>query len=214
MPIHDWARVDADLFHHFHRCWTTAVCNDLNGGLLPPSFSALLERRTPVDSAHGLRGDRVVVRRRLTEAVCVIEVVSQADKRGQRAFEQLVGQAVRFLRNDVSLLMVDLFAPTIRDPRGLPGAIWAEVNESFNPAMDKRLTVASYMTGHPSGRSTPCLFLEPVEVGDLLPNMPAFLEPDAYVLVPLEPAYLRAWESCPPSMRELVERGRLADEGG
>jgi hypothetical protein len=44
MPVHDWSRVDANLFHHFHRQWTIAVCNSLNTGLLPPGYSALVEQ--------------------------------------------------------------------------------------------------------------------------------------------------------------------------
>jgi len=96
MPIHDWARVDADLFHHFHRCWTVSICDALNGGLLPTPFSALLERRTPDNSLadSGLRGDRVVIRRRLDEVVSIIEVVSYGDKRSKRSFEALFGQAI------------------------------------------------------------------------------------------------------------------------
>lgn len=27
MPIHDWNRVDANLFHHFHQAWTMTICN-------------------------------------------------------------------------------------------------------------------------------------------------------------------------------------------
>jgi hypothetical protein len=214
MPIHDWTRVDANLFHHFQRCWTAAICSSLNGGLLPRHFSALLERRTPDASVQGvrLRGDRVVIRRRLTEAVCAIVVVSHADKQGKRAFEALVGRAVQLLRNEVNLLMVDLFPPTIGDPRGLPGAIWDQLGKSFEPATEKRLTLAAYVAVQTSERLAPTMFMEPIDQGDTLPDMPAFLGPDTYVPVPLEATYQVAWASCPPSMRELVETGRLADE--
>src|SRR5438309_2312201 len=44
MPIHDWTRVDANLFHHFHQAWTLVIANTLNGGLLPKGFSALVEQ--------------------------------------------------------------------------------------------------------------------------------------------------------------------------
>jgi hypothetical protein len=214
MPIHDWARVDADLFHHFHRCWTAAICDVLNGGMIPPPFSALLEGRFPENRAHHLRlrGDRVVIRRRLTEAVCAIEIVSPGDKHGKRAVEALVGQAVQLLRNEVNLLMVDLFPPTIGDPRGLPGAIWDQLGKSFVPATDKWLTLAAYVAVQASESSAPTMFMEPIDQGDTLPDMPAFLGPDTYVPVPLEATYQVAWANCPPSMRELVETGRLADE--
>src|SRR5260370_623178 len=46
MPIHDWTKVDANLFHDFHQVWTIAIRNALNGGILPKGYSALVEQRT------------------------------------------------------------------------------------------------------------------------------------------------------------------------
>jgi len=46
MPIHDWTRLEAGDFHHFHQAWITYVANNLNGGLLPPEFMALAEQVT------------------------------------------------------------------------------------------------------------------------------------------------------------------------
>ena len=43
MPVHDWARVDAGLFHHFLQAWTADLCRALNRGLLPAGYSALIE---------------------------------------------------------------------------------------------------------------------------------------------------------------------------
>src|SRR4051794_27728281 len=45
MPLHDWTRVDAGLFHDFHQGWTVALRNALNSGVLPPDYSALVEQR-------------------------------------------------------------------------------------------------------------------------------------------------------------------------
>lgn len=47
MPIHDWSKVDANLFHHFHQAWSLQICNTLNAGLLPKHFSALVEQHAP-----------------------------------------------------------------------------------------------------------------------------------------------------------------------
>jgi hypothetical protein len=44
VPIHDWTRVDAGLFHHFHQAWTTTICNALNAGGLPRDYFALVEQ--------------------------------------------------------------------------------------------------------------------------------------------------------------------------
>jgi Protein of unknown function (DUF4058) len=46
MPIHDWTRVEAGDFHHFHQCWVVAIGNTLNGGLLPPGYMAMAEQVT------------------------------------------------------------------------------------------------------------------------------------------------------------------------
>src|ERR1043166_8093426 len=45
MPIHDWTRVDAGLFHAFHQSWSVRIQDALNSGLLPKGFYALVEQR-------------------------------------------------------------------------------------------------------------------------------------------------------------------------
>ena len=44
MPIHDWTRVDAGLFHAFHQRWISALCDALNTGGLPTDYFALPEQ--------------------------------------------------------------------------------------------------------------------------------------------------------------------------
>jgi hypothetical protein len=44
MPMHNWKRVPATIYHHFHQQWTVAVCNALNSGMLPDGYSALVEQ--------------------------------------------------------------------------------------------------------------------------------------------------------------------------
>src|SRR5437588_578995 len=46
MPIHDWTRVDAGLFHDFHQDWTIELRRALNAGLLPPGYIALTDQQT------------------------------------------------------------------------------------------------------------------------------------------------------------------------
>jgi hypothetical protein len=46
MPIHDWTRVDAGLFHHFHQDWTIELCRGLNAGRLPAGYVALTDQQT------------------------------------------------------------------------------------------------------------------------------------------------------------------------
>jgi hypothetical protein len=44
MPVHDWTRVEAGIFHDFHTVWTSALRNVLNEGLLPRGYYALAEQ--------------------------------------------------------------------------------------------------------------------------------------------------------------------------
>lgn len=44
MPVHDWTRVDAGIFHAFHHGWIWAIGDALNGGLLPKDYYALPEQ--------------------------------------------------------------------------------------------------------------------------------------------------------------------------
>ena len=43
MPIHDWRRVDAGIFHHFHHEWISTISRRLNASPLPPGLYALSE---------------------------------------------------------------------------------------------------------------------------------------------------------------------------
>jgi Protein of unknown function (DUF4058) len=52
MPIHDWTRVPAGIFHDFHQRWCGRIQERLNAGLLPSDHYALLEQ-----VAVGIEGD-------------------------------------------------------------------------------------------------------------------------------------------------------------
>jgi hypothetical protein len=44
MPIHDWTRVDAGIFHAFHHGWIEELARALNRGVLPSDYYALPEQ--------------------------------------------------------------------------------------------------------------------------------------------------------------------------
>src|ERR1700737_1451932 len=58
MPIHDWTRVDAGIFHDFHHTWITEIKRALNRGLLPSEYYALAEQ-----IAGGLGPDVLTLRK-------------------------------------------------------------------------------------------------------------------------------------------------------
>lgn len=45
MPLHDWTRVLAGVYHSFHNSWITHLIESLNEGLLPEPYYALGEQR-------------------------------------------------------------------------------------------------------------------------------------------------------------------------
>ena len=44
MPVHDWTRVDAGIFHDFHQTWMPEIKRALNRGRLPADYYALVEQ--------------------------------------------------------------------------------------------------------------------------------------------------------------------------
>ncbi len=245
MPVHDWSRVDANVFHHFHQRWTIAICDALNAGLLPPGYSALveqhsggivpdvltLERRsrpkggvltaTPpkanlvrqAKSVLAARANRIVIRHRLGEIVCILEIVSPGNKSGRAAIRSFIEKAIDSLRQGIHLLIIDVLAPTPRDPQGMYKAIWDEIEEEpFELPPDKPLTLAAYVAGDLLTGIEPTAYVNLVGVGDTLPDMPAYLDCSGYVPVPLEATYQAAWATCPVDMREFVETGRVPGE--
>ena len=44
MPVHDWTRVAAGIFHEFHLDWIFTIKQALNQGVLPPDYYALAEQ--------------------------------------------------------------------------------------------------------------------------------------------------------------------------
>ncbi len=44
MPVHDWTRVSAGVFHAFHVSWIGELQKALNGGILPEGYYALAEQ--------------------------------------------------------------------------------------------------------------------------------------------------------------------------
>lgn len=57
MPMHDWTRVDAGLYHAFHHGWIEELARALNRGVLPANFFALPEQniRGPIPDVLALR---------------------------------------------------------------------------------------------------------------------------------------------------------------
>lgn len=248
MPIHDWTRVDAGIFHDFHLSWLAAIKRVLNAGLLPPDYYALTEQyagpgqpdvlalHSPVappgngshaggwpetggvalrteappvhfhdradDEVYAPKGRAIAIRRTNGDrVVAVIEVVSPGNKGSKAALRAFVTKAADYLVAGVHLLVLDLFPPSARDPQGIHPALWSEfVDRPFTLPSGKSLTLAAYSAGVPKEA-----FVQPVGVGDPLPEMPLYLTPGAYVAVPLEATYQAAWAEVPPRWQRVIQ---------
>jgi Protein of unknown function (DUF4058) len=137
-------------------------------------------------------GDRIVA---------IVEILSPGNKNSRNALLSFVEKAASAIRADCHLLLIDLHPPGPRDPQGIHRAVWAEIKDTdFVLPPDQPLTLAAYAAG-----DVKRCFVETVAVGDVLPDMPLFLDPEFYVLVPLEATYRAAWEDVPWRWRGILE---------
>jgi uncharacterized protein DUF4058 len=239
MPIHDWSRMPAGLFHDFHQVWSILIRNTLNRKLLPEGFTALVEQRSgpregdilAIESEeeshrdrrptggtatmdrptakiirqtdrqfYAKKANRIVVRHQLGEIVAVIEVVSPGNKDSARSLNEFTKKIVDFLDAGIHSLVVDLFPPTKRDPFGIHKAIWDQIIEeefAFPEGCDR--IAVSYEAGEKF-----TAYVEPLRVGEPLPQMPLFLIDGLSLKVPLEETYMDAWSETPESVRRIL----------
>jgi hypothetical protein len=137
------------------------------------------------------------------QVVAVIEIVSPGNKASQHALRTFVAKAVELLDAGIHLLILDLFPPGPRDPHGIHGAIWSEyVGDDFLLPPGRPLTLVAYSAGELKQA-----FIEPVALGESLPEMPLFLEPRLYVSVPLDATYKAAFEAVPKRWQTILQGG-------
>lgn len=245
MPIHDWKKVDAGIFHDFHLSWIVEIARALNQGLLPSDHYALSGRlddnfgpdaralqqpifetedpepprnggavsvfeapprltfrgRSEID-AYAARARTIIIRHEgRHNIVAMIQTVAPGNKIRSAAMAAFSKKMENALLSGINLAIVDLFPPTARDPEGIHRAIWGEGHEDdFALPADKPLTCVSHV-GYPAMR----YYLDPVAVGDELPDLPVFLTPERYVPLPLEATYQAAWAAMPEFWREVIE---------
>lgn len=98
------------------------------------------------------------------------------------------------------LLLIDVHPPGPRDPHGIHGALLNDIGpEDYVLGSEHPLTVAAYIRG-----AVVDAFVDHFAVGGAIPQMPLFLTRKNYVHVPLESAYVAAWEDSPPQYQEIL----------
>ncbi len=249
MPLHDWTKVSANDYHHFHGRWIYSLTDALNGGRLPPDHYAMADHTVPpvvpdvltlqtgsdritANGTYDVSGGTVATvtaspprvtftateqalkrevwkQRRILiyhaedrQIVAVIEIVSPSNKAKKSELTTFVQKAVALLRQKINLLVIDPFPATTRDPNGIHALIWkALVKKPYIRPADKPIALSAYAAKTKAYTA----YVEPVAVGDVLPEMPLFLDPERYVNVPLEPTYLSAWDGFPRQLRGRLE---------
>lgn len=142
MPMHDWTRVDAGIYHDFHHEWISEISRGLNRGLLPitlyalpeqiaagfgPDELTLPERTSGFDAGPGATAQKVLPKTKHTAA--------QTPGLRQRRPNRIV---VRHGSDDRIVAMIELlheatrsrsrrFGPLSERPRtySISGSIWS-----------------------------------------------------------------------------------------
>lgn len=240
MPVHNWSRVRAGTFHHFHNSWIYKLSDRLNSGLLPPDFYAAgeqisgdiepdvlalqsggadlnidwsarrevaaLAKRPPlvkfvVDAEGPLyakKEDHLVIRHASGDRiVAMIEIVSRGNKDSRARLEQFLRRAAAALNDDIHLLIIDVHQPTPLAPQGMHASLW-EYLFGAEPELPGDLSRAA-VSYRAADQIT--AYLEPLGVGEPLPEMPLFLDPEWYISVPLESTYADAYRGLPANWR-------------
>jgi hypothetical protein len=147
------------------------------------------------------KADRIAVRHRHGRILAVVEIVSPGNKASTSELRSFVETSSDLILQGVHLLVIDLFPPGERDPQGIHKAIWDQFEEEdFELPADRPLTLAAYDAGPP-----PVAYIQPVAIGDTLPDRPIFLQPDVYVPAPLEETYAATWHHFPAPMKRWLE---------
>ncbi|MBN9117862.1 MAG: DUF4058 family protein [Planctomycetes bacterium] len=232
MPMHGWTKVPDGIFHAFHHGWISELGRALNTEVLPPDMYAMpeqvaggfgpdvlaLQTEGGGDSAEGKGGgvetaqtEAEFYRRKKSalvirhvsgdRVVAVIEIVSPGNKASKNAVRAFVNKARELLGARIHLLIVDPFPPGPRDPGGIHGLIWGEItDDEYSPPADKPLTLVAYESDIITRA-----YVRHMAIGEPLPDMQLFLEPDGCVMVPLDATYSAAFDAQPRRWRDVLE---------
>jgi hypothetical protein len=162
----------------------------------------VVDARTTIVRDPYARLQRTVVVRHTSDdrIVAMIEVLSPGNKSSRHAIRSFLDKAVAALDAGVHLLLVDVHPPGPRDPNGIHGALLNEIGtEDYVLGGERPLTVAAYIGG-----AVVEALVAHFAVGGSIPPMPLFLTRENYVRVPLEAAYMAAWEDVPPQYQEVL----------
>ena len=107
------------------------------------------------------------------------------------------------LEAGIHCVLIDPFPPTAPAPAGLHGAVMAELGGAHAPDPARPLTFAGYCAAG-LGREI-AAGVEPRAVGEPVPTVPLFLDPEWFLPLDLAPSYAAAFRGCAKPVRERLE---------
>ena len=185
---------------------TDLVDNDADLGLIavadaPPRVRLTLE--SPENLVFYLERQRSLVIRHSSgdRIVALIEIVSPANKHSRVTVDEFIDKVIAALRERIHVLVIDPQPRGAHDPHGIHQEIWQRLLAGdYQAPDDLPLTLVSY-----SVDDKVTARVEETRVGKTLTEMPLFLKPQRYVLVPLEETYMQAWAGMPQRWQQVIE---------
>jgi hypothetical protein len=138
MPVHDWTRVDAGISHDFHNAWIAHLRGELNDGLLPPDYYAIVEQH-----AGRYIGDLLTLHDRTKSppkpirgrgGLAIAEVPSQVQHKfslSESARSRRKTLALRNVSGDRLTALVEIVSPANKDRRKNVRAFVSKVEDVF-----------------------------------------------------------------------------------
>jgi hypothetical protein len=185
--MHDWTRVNAGIFHHFHQKWIGMISDALNDGRWPPDYDALAEQ------IAGEFGPDVLA-------------LEAAPANGPPSG----GEAAQPVGELSGAIAVAVAPPKVHLTATIELAEYALKQNTVvarHSSGDRIVALVEVVSpGNKASRHGVRTFVEKAAaVSDVLPDMPLFLRPGFYVQVPLEATYHTAYQSVPQRWRRVLE---------
>ena len=133
--------------------------------------------------------------------VALLEIVSPGNKGRETSVQDFVKKVESVLVRGIDVVVADLLPPGKHDPRGMQGEIWSRyASQGYDPPSEQPLTLSSYLADDEVEA-----YVEQLNFGDPLPDMPLFLDDETYIYVPLETTYQAAFLDLPDFWRDVLE---------
>jgi Protein of unknown function (DUF4058) len=195
MPMHDWTRVDAGIYHDFHHEWISEIKRALNRGLLPQDYYALTEQQaagfgpdvlTLQDAAGGAAPGSATATLRRTQP----QTTHHAETTAEFYRRKKSSIVVRHVSGDRIIAMIEIVSPGNKNNAN-----------AFNAFVQKACELLEHRIH--------LLLLDPFPAGRRDPNgihgaIWAMVEDEPFQLPPQRPLTLVAYE-CGLTTRAYIE---------